>query len=430
MGSAVLDGRRRRLALLLVSSVLAGSVLPTPISDDPTRTRTASTGPRSSPTRSHTATRSSPLSRPAASSTAARATSPGRPRRMRAGPGRRACSRRRRSTRAGRGRGSATRSVAYDPEHDVWMISTLAFGMGATPFGAPSAILTSRSTDGGLTWQAPVTMSIGPSSFYDKNWIVCDTWPSSPHYGNCYTEWDDTGLGNRILMSTSTDGGLTWGPAISPGGLPSGLGGQPVVQPNGTSSCRTARTSERSGPFVRERRRDLDERGARCESQHPHRGRRPSRTAAAVGRGRRLGEGLPRLARLSVPVGCTANDIVMTTTTDGFVWSPVMRIPIDPVNERRRPLHPRNRRRPVHVRRAPRGWLSRTTTTRSAAAREHVRSHRRLRLLARRRRDLDAADAGQRADEAVAGSRRRARGAWSPTTSRPRSRAGTPCPSS
>ena len=34
-------------------------------------------------------------------------------------------------------------------------------------------------------------------------------------------------------MVTSTDGGLTWGP-IRAAGCSSGLGGQPVVQPNGT----------------------------------------------------------------------------------------------------------------------------------------------------------------------------------------------------
>src|SRR5207244_802048 len=99
-------------------------------------------------------------------------------------------------------------SVAYDPLHDVWMISSLAFGLArSSPSGSPSAILTSRSTDGGLTWQLPVQVSFG--QIYDKNWITCDTWPSSPHYGNCYTEWDDNGAGNALLMSTSTDGGLT-----------------------------------------------------------------------------------------------------------------------------------------------------------------------------------------------------------------------------
>jgi hypothetical protein len=35
-------------------------------------------------------------------------------------------------------------------------------------------------------------------------------------------------------MSTSTDGGVTWGPATPTAGIASGLGGQPLVQPNGT----------------------------------------------------------------------------------------------------------------------------------------------------------------------------------------------------
>ncbi len=78
-------------------------------------------------------------------------------------------------------------AVAYDPLHDVWMISTLA--IDASVSGA--AVLTSRSTDGGLTWQNPVTTSLSTGSFYDKNWITCDTWAQSPHYGNCYQEWDD-----------------------------------------------------------------------------------------------------------------------------------------------------------------------------------------------------------------------------------------------
>src|SRR5881394_2108306 len=52
-------------------------------------------------------------------------------------------------------------AVAYDPLHDVWMISTLA--IDANVSGA--AVLTSRSTDGGLTWQNPVTTSLSPGTF-------------------------------------------------------------------------------------------------------------------------------------------------------------------------------------------------------------------------------------------------------------------------
>ena len=115
-------------------------------------------------------------------------------------------------------------AVAYDPQDNVWMISTLAIDDSVS--GA--AVLTSRSTDGGLTWQDPVTTSLSSGSFYDKNWITCDTWQQSPYYGNCYQEWDDS----RLTMSTSTDGGLTWGAPKFAGG--SGIGGQPVVQPDGT----------------------------------------------------------------------------------------------------------------------------------------------------------------------------------------------------
>ena len=223
-------------------------------------------------------------------------------------------------------------SVAYDPEHQVWMISTLAFGTASAPFGAPSAILTSRSTDGGLTWQAPVTTSLGPSSFYDKNWIACDTWPASPHYGNCYTEWDDTGLGNRILMSTSTDGGLTWSPAISPGGLPSGLGGVPVVQPNGTVVVPYTANFGGIRVFRSENGGQSWTSSTPVDTQPTHGVagglRDPSLPSAEV-------DGAGRVYVVwhdcRFRSGCSANDIVMRTTTDGFTWTPIVRIPIDPV---------------------------------------------------------------------------------------------------
>jgi hypothetical protein len=120
-------------------------------------------------------------------------------------------------------------AVAYDPEHDVWMIN----GLGIDNSVTGKAMLVSRSTDGGLTWQNPVTASQGGAgSFYDKNWITCDTTATSPFYGNCYIEWDDAALGGLFRMSHSTDGGLTWQSSTVPNS--SVLGGQPVVLSNGT----------------------------------------------------------------------------------------------------------------------------------------------------------------------------------------------------
>jgi hypothetical protein len=221
-------------------------------------------------------------------------------------------------------------AVAYDPMHDVWMISTLVFGMGLTPFGAPSAILTSRSTDGGLTWDSPVTTSFGATNFYDKNWITCDTWPLSPHYGNCYTEWDDNGLGNRVLMSTSTDGGLTWGPAVAPQGNPSGLGGQPVGQPNGNVivpyeggvGIRSIRSTDGGATWQDFPVSNVIDHGVAGNLRTSP---LPSAEVDAEGKVYVVWQDCRFRS------GCASNDIVMSTSTDGMVWTAPVRIPIDAV---------------------------------------------------------------------------------------------------
>src|SRR6185437_8146480 len=115
-------------------------------------------------------------------------------------------------------------NVAYDAKHGIWMISSLPIS------SSNIQVAVSRSTDGGSTWGNPVVVANGPN--LDKDWLACDSTPTSPFYGNCYMEWDDNGAANQVYMSTSSDGGLTWPAKIAvPNAL--GLGGEPLVQPSG-----------------------------------------------------------------------------------------------------------------------------------------------------------------------------------------------------
>src|ERR1700730_10712444 len=125
---------------------------------------------------------------------------------------------------------AADPSVAYEAKHGQWLISTLPLA-GLSCCSAIGDVAVSRSTDG-LTWGNPIL--IDKTHLDDKNWTVCDNTPTSPFYGNCYTEWDQAFGSGDVLMSVSSDGGLTWGPGVPSSDHAGGLGGEPVVQPNGT----------------------------------------------------------------------------------------------------------------------------------------------------------------------------------------------------
>jgi hypothetical protein len=123
-------------------------------------------------------------------------------------------------------------TVAYDAAHGVWMISSIPI----LPNTVVPTVFISRSTDDGRTWGRPISIPPPASNSVnlDKNWTVCDNHPASPFFGHCYTELDNFGDGDLELMSTSTNGGLMWSVPIPSAGHDKGLGGQPVVQPNGT----------------------------------------------------------------------------------------------------------------------------------------------------------------------------------------------------
>ncbi len=215
-------------------------------------------------------------------------------------------------------------AVAYDAKHAVWMIASLPISnTSQTP-----AVVVSRSTDGGLAWEDPV--SVDPTSdSSDKNWIVCDSWSSSPHYGNCYLEWDDPNTG-EIMMSTSTDGGKVWSAAIGTVNQASGIGGQPLVQPNGTVvvpietnymsafSSTNGGTSWSAPVAIAVIQTHTDAGGIRS-------GPLPSAAVDGAGTVWVVWEDC------RYRVQCATNDLVYSTSSDGIHWSKVTRIPTDPV---------------------------------------------------------------------------------------------------
>lgn len=225
-------------------------------------------------------------------------------------------------------------SVAYDPKHGVWIISLLGI---VNPSTGPVDVIASRSTDGGLTWSNPVVVN-NSGDFNDKNWTTCDTWKSSPFYGNCYTEFDDPSRNNLVQMSTSTDGGLTWGPAKTTADHALVIGGQPVVQPNGDVIVPITVFKNHFNVANVSAFRSTD--GGKSWSKTI------KITAFDIfGEPSNIRNGLGLVSAQVDASGtvyvvwadcrfennCSANDIVMTTSKDGIAWSPVQLIPIDPV---------------------------------------------------------------------------------------------------
>jgi len=212
-------------------------------------------------------------------------------------------------------------AVAYDPKHAVWVIEGLVLDNSLNGAG----VVASRSLDGGLTWQSPVNVSTTFPS-YDKSWIACDTTSTSAFYGNCYVEVDDPSSGGLLHLFRSTNGGTSWTASSAPGSLV--LGGQPLVQPNGTvvvplqggsgiaSFVSTNGGSSYTGPH-----------NISTLSFHTPAG------------GVRNGLGMPSAevdgagtvytswSDCRFRTGCPANDIVFSTSSDGVTWSAVQRIP-------------------------------------------------------------------------------------------------------
>jgi len=233
-------------------------------------------------------------------------------------------------------------SVAYDAAHGVWLVGSLAI-LDTSDGAIGKAVVVNRSTDG-VDWTnsaMPYTATVsatGPD-FYDKEWIVCDNTAASPYYGHCYAAWDDASLGDQLMMSASSDGGVTWGAPVIPAGMPSGLGGQPVVQPSGTvvvpfesgdGAAIKAFTSSDGGATWG----NVTTVGP--TSDHPVGGglrseALPSAEVDGAGTVYVVWQSCAFEANCATSPGSSTNDIVLSRSSDGVTWTQPARVPIDSV---------------------------------------------------------------------------------------------------
>ena len=240
---------------------------------------------------------------------------------------------------------AADPSVAYDAKHGEWLISTLPLAGLNGNSGLIGDVAVSRSTTG-LNWGNPII--IDKTHLDDKNWTVCDNTTTSPYYGNCYTEWDQAYGTGDVLMSVSSDGGKTWGPGLASSDRAGGLGGEPLVQPNGTVIVPFAGGgidvfSSTNGGASWGKSQAI----ASVNSHFVAAGlRNPNLPAASIDG---AGKVFVVWSDCRFRSGCASNDIVMSSSTDGKTWSAVTRIPDRRDHQYGRSLPPRHRRRSHHV---------------------------------------------------------------------------------
>ena len=95
-------------------------------------------------------------------------------------------------------------AVAFDDVGNAYLMGLL-YRNGATPADYYlDGMAVYRSTNGGRTWSPPNVIHLGNGD--DKQVMVSDMTPTSPHYGNVYATWDYTG----VVFARTANHGLTW----------------------------------------------------------------------------------------------------------------------------------------------------------------------------------------------------------------------------
>jgi len=132
----------------------------------------------------------------------------------------------------------------YERASDAWLSAApngtlhqiaIAFSGGLLQPGSVSAVVTSRSTDGGMSWSQTYTLIRDTGNFFnDKCTITAD--PVTPHF--VYAVWDRlvSEIAGPTAFARSADDGATWSAArtiYDPGATNQTISNQIVVLPNG-----------------------------------------------------------------------------------------------------------------------------------------------------------------------------------------------------
>jgi hypothetical protein len=203
-------------------------------------------------------------------------------------------------------------TVAFDQVHGVWLVVTLGITNG------PTSLDVSRSTDG-RSWSRATHALSAPVETFDKQFVFCDNAATSPRRGTCYLAYTNIRT-DTIALTSSRDGGVTWAPPTIAGPPSDVVDGLPATLPDGTlvvawlggDTIFAARSTDGGATFsqpvavARENTAQLP--GLRA----------PGLPALDVDRRGRLVLAWPDCR---FRASCAANDIVLSTSTDGTSWT-------------------------------------------------------------------------------------------------------------
>lgn len=233
--------------------------------------------------------------------------------------------------------------VAFDRKHDTWLITMMPQDSSQNTLG----MQVSRSQDG-LNWSVPEYV-YGPIDINnegtDRPWIGCDNHLFSPHFGNCYIAWADfTANGETNMLSVSRDGGVNWNaPAVSPDQTAGSIGGV-AIQPNGhlfligayggslvphlySIESADGGKSLNQSVYITTEYFNFPGQGWMRADPFPSAGVSLDGTIYVVTADCRFRADCAPGGNIG-----SANDVVYTTSKDGVNWTPITRVPIDPVS--------------------------------------------------------------------------------------------------